>query len=319
MVPGASFLDDPNSSVAFLFPGQGALAVGMGADIHRSSPAARAVFDQADAGLKFELSRLILEGPAEELRRTENAQPAIFCVSLAYLRAIEECLGERMSIPAFVAGHSLGEYTALVAAGALRLADGLQLVRRRGDLMAAAGARFPSGMAAVIGLDLERTLELCREAGVQVANVNTADQLVIAGPLEALKKATDLAHQRGARRIVALEVSAAFHSEVMRPAQEELDQVLGGIEFSQTSVPIIANTSARPVAAPDEVRAELAQQLCGSVLWQQSMEHMVSRGVTRFIEIGPGKVLTGLARRIAPHAETVAVGDLDAIAALAVS
>ena len=291
----------------------------MGADIHRSSPAAREVFDQADAVLEFQLSRLILEGPAEELRRTENAQPAIFCVSLAYLKAVEERLGDSVLVPGFMAGHSLGEYTALVATGALRLADGLRLVRRRGELMAAAGDRVPSGMAAVIGLDMEHTLEVCREAGVQLANVNAADQLVLAGPLEALKKATELAQQKGARRVVVLEVSAAFHSEVMRPAQVELDRVLDGIEFSQALVPIIANTSALPVAAPGEVRAELAQQLCEPVLWQQSMEYMVSSGITRFIEIGPGKVLTGLARRIAPDTETLAVGDLDAVAALAVS
>ena len=311
--------NERNSNVAFLFPGQGAQAVGMGADIYASSPAGRAVFEQADGVLGFSLSRLIFEGPSEELRQTENAQPAILCASVAYLRAMEEMLGARMPTPQFVAGHSLGEYTALVASGALSLEVGLRLIRRRGELMQAAGARLPSGMAAVLGLDMEQTLAVCREAGVQLANVNTADQLVIAGTIEALQKATQLAQQRGARRVVVLEVSAAFHSEVMRSAQEELDRAVGGMQVNETAVPLIANTLARPITTPDEIRTELAQQLCGCVLWYQSMEYMLAQGVTRFIEIGPGKVLTGLAKRIAPHAETVAVGDLDALTALTVS
>ena len=304
-------------TVAFLFPGQGAQAVGMGANAYAGSPAARAVFDEADAALETPLSRLILEGPAEELTRTENAQPAMLCVSAALLRAAEERLGGAMPRPAFVAGHSVGEYAALVAAGALSLADGLRLVRTRGELMQAACDETPSGMAALIGLALEPALRACEGTGAQVANVNSAEQTVIGGPNAALEQAIANAKEAGARRAIPLDVAGAFHTEAMRPAQGAMDAALERAAIAAPSAPVVANATAQPLSDPEELRGELSAQLCGCVRWMQSVEYIASAGVTRFIEFGPGKTLTGLAKRIAPNASALAVADLDAIGALA--
>ncbi len=291
----------------------------MGMGLYHASAAARSVFDAADAVLGFPLTKIIFDGPTEELRQTVNAQPAIYCVSIACLRAMEEQLGDAMPTPAFVAGHSLGEHTALAAAGALTFADGLRLVRRRGELMQAAIDRVPSGMAAMLGAALETVQDVCAATGAQVANLNSPGQYVIAGPLAVLDEAVALAQERGVRRVVRLEVSGAFHTEMMRPAQDELDVALRDVELHHAAVPIVANTIARPVTTPEEVRQELAQQLCGCVLWQASVEYMVAQGVTRFVEVGPGNVLTGLARRIAPEVEAVAVEGLDAMAGLTIN
>ena len=307
----------PPPTTAFLFPGQGAQTVGMAADIHAASPAARAVFDEADSVLGIPLSRTIFDGPAEALVRSDNAQPAILCASIAILRAMEERLREAMPEPAFLAGHSLGEYSALVAAGALELATGLLLVRRRGELMQAACEATPSGMAALLGLRLDAATAACQGTGAQVANANSAEQVVIGGPNAALERAIERATAAGARRAMRLEVAGAFHTEVMRPAQEEMGRVLADVAFDAPRAPVIANTTARPLGAPEEIREELSNQLCGCVYWQQSVEYMASQGVTRFVEIGPGRVLTGLVRRTVPGAEAVAVADLDALNALA--
>ncbi len=304
-------------STAFIFPGQGAQAVGMGSDAWQGSPAGRAVFDEADSVLGVPLSRLILEGPADELVRSHNAQPAILCVSIAMLRAAEERLGAALPRPAFTAGHSVGEYAALVAAGSLSLSEALRLVRARGELMQAACEATPSGMAALIGLTLEPARQACEGTGAQVANVNSAEQIVLGGPNDALERALANANEAGARRAIPLEVAGAFHTEVMRPAQEAMVEVLAQADLNPADVPVVANTTALPVGSVDEVRAELASQLCDCVYWQQSVELMAARGVDRFIEFGPGKVLTGLARRIAPDAAALAVPDLDAISALA--
>ena len=304
-------------TVAFLFPGQGAQAVGMGAGAYAGSPAARAVFDEADAALEMPLSRLILEGPAEELTRTENAQPAMLCVSSALLRAAEERLGGAMPRPAFVAGHSVGEYAALVAAGALSLADGLRLVRTRGELMQAACDETPSGMAALIGLALEPALRACEGTGAQVANVNSAEQIVIGGPNAALEQAIANAKEAGARRAIPLDVAGAFHTEAMRPAQSAMDAALERAAIAAPSAPVVANATAQPLSDPEELRGELSAQLCGCVRWMQSVEYIASVGVTRFVEFGPGKTLTGLAKRIAPNASALAAADLDAIGAMA--
>lgn len=288
----------------------------MGSDIYHTSPVARQVFQEADAVLGFSLTATILEGPDETLLRTENAQPALLCVSIAYLRAMEERLGSsHMPQASFMAGHSLGEYTALVATGAIDLATGLRLVRRRGELMQMAADRTPSGMAAVLGLDLDAARALCNESGAQLANVNTPTQMVIAGPMEALDQASTLAKERGARRVIPLEVSGAFHTEVMRPAQADMERALEAVPFRQAAVPVIANTTARPVATPLEVREELGHQLCACVWWQQSIEYMLSKGVTRFIEIGPGRVLSNLVRHIHQDAETISM-DMDRLDAL---
>lgn len=304
-------------STAFIFPGQGAQAVGMGSDAWHGSPAARAVFDEADRVLGVPLSRLILEGPADELVRSHNAQPAILCVSIAMLRATEEYIGTAMPHPVFTAGHSVGEYAALVAAGSLSLSEGLRLVRARGELMQAACEATPSGMAALIGLTLEPARQACEGTGAQVANVNSAEQIVLGGPNDSLERAIENAKNAGARRAIPLEVAGAFHTEVMRPAQEAMANILAGSGLNTATVPVVANTTALPIESAEEVRAELGSQLCGCVYWQQSVELMAARGVDRFIEFGPGKVLAGLVRRIAPDAAALAVADLDAVSALA--
>lgn len=304
-------------STAFLFPGQGAQEVGMGADAYAGSPAARAVFDEADRVLGVPLSKVILEGPATELVRSHNAQPAILTVSVALLRALQERMGAAMPKPSFVAGHSLGEFSALVAAGALEFAEALRLVRRRGELMQQAAEATPSGMAALIGLKLDAARKACETTGAQVANANSEEQIVIAGPAEALQAAIERAKAAGARRALPLEVAGAFHTEVMRPAQIEMDKEFAKADLRNPTVPVIANTTAKPLTNSSEIRDELADQLCGCVYWQQSVEYMGANGVTRFIEIGPGKVLTGLAKRIVPGAEAIAVVNLDAIGTLA--
>ena len=306
---------DPKTT-AFIFPGQGAQEVGMGADAYAGSPAARAVLDEADAVLGIPLSRIILEGPANELVRSHNAQPAILTVSIALLRAMEERLGEGMPEPSFVAGHSLGEFSALVAADALEFAEALRLVRRRGELMQAAAEATPSGMAALIGMKLAAAMAACDGTGAQVANANSEEQIVIAGPTAALNKAIERAKAAGARRALPLEVAGAFHTEVMRPAQVAMNAEFANAAIGDPKVPVVGNTTGKPLTTAEEIRAELADQLCGCVYWQQSVEYMGANGVRRFVEIGPGKVLTGLARRIVTEAQAVSVGNLDAIGAL---
>ena len=302
---------------AFLFPGQGAQSVGMAADLYAASPAARAVFDDADDALGEQLSEVVFNGPAEALTLSYNAQPAILTASIACLRAAQERLGAAFPQPAFAAGHSLGEYTALVAVDSLALVDAVLLVRRRGELMQAAAEATPSGMAAVLGMPLAEVEAVCAEAGAQVANVNSAEQIAIAGPNDALRRAGALAAERGARRVVPLDVAGAFHSEVMRPAQQALAQELRAVRIAPPRCPVVANAAAAPMTEPEAVRAELAEQVCAPVLWQASMEFMSAQGIARFVEFGPGKVLTALARRIVPAAATANVGDLDGAGALA--
>jgi [acyl-carrier-protein] S-malonyltransferase len=290
---------------AFLFPGQGAQAVGMGVDACEGSAAARAVFDQVEETLGAGLVDIIRNGPAEALTRSNNAQPAILAVSIAYLAAMRDRLGSAMPVPALAAGHSLGEYTALVAVGALDLAVALRLVRRRGELMQAAAEATPSGMAAVLGMRLPDVEALCAEAGAQLANVNSAEQIVIAGATEALERA------------IALDVAGAFHTEVMRPAQEAMMAELASVDIARPTTPIIANSTALPISDPSEILQELERQICAPVLWQQTIERMAADGIERVVEVGPGKVLTGLARRIVPSIETANIGDLDSVRALA--
>jgi [acyl-carrier-protein] S-malonyltransferase len=298
---------------AFLFPGQGAQEIGMASDVVVASAAAKAIFDEADDVLGISLGKIILEGPAEELVRSHNAQPAILTASIALLRGLEERMGDSMPVPTFVAGHSLGEYTALVATGSLDFAQALRLVRRRGELMQAAAQATPSGMAALIGLTLEAARAACKGTGAEVANSNSEQQVVIAGPNAALELAIERAKEAGARRALPLELAGAFHTRVMQPAQDEMDRLFAETVLSTPSVPVIGNTTATPLVNAEDIRAELADQLCGCVYWQQTIEYMIANGVERYVEIGPGKVLTGLARRIATGAETVAIGDLDAL------
>ncbi len=300
--------------VAYVFPGQGAQWVGMGRDLYHNFAAAKAVFDQADQALGFPLSKLCFDGPEDELRQTINAQPAIVTVSFACLEAaLSEADSDRIPPPTFVAGHSLGEYTALAAAKVLDFATTVYLARERGRLMHEAGLRNPGGMVAIIGLDEALLAEVCEETGTQIANINCPGQLVISGAKENLTQAADLAKARGAPRTIPLQVSGAFHTPLMQPAVDGMSEVVATLSFHQPAIPIIANTTAQPLTAAEQVKAELIRQLCNCIQWQRSVEYMVDNGVSTFIEIGPGKVLAGLIKRINRGVKLINIGDAQAI------
>jgi [acyl-carrier-protein] S-malonyltransferase len=300
--------------IAHVFPGQGSQSVGMGYKLYQSSPKAKEVFQEADEALQFSLSRLCFEGPEDELRQTINAQPAIMTVSVACLRAASE-VNHTVS-PAFVAGHSLGEYTALVAADVLGFTDAIRLVRERGRLMQKAGEIKPGGMAAVIGLDEAALKEICRESGAEIANFNCSAQIVISGSKEALARAMELAKARDARRVILLQVSGAFHSTLMQPTIEGLSAAISQINFRTPEVPIVVNSTAQPVTTAEGVKEELLRQLCNCVQWQPSVEYMVEEGVSTFIEIGPGQVLSGLIKRISNKVQVLNMSDPESIKAL---
>ena len=290
--------------VAYVFPGQGSQWVGMAKDLYSSSPQAKAIFEEADSVLCFPLSQLCFNGPEEVLRQTVNAQPAILTVSTAYLMDTQQL----QEAPAFVAGHSLGEYTALVAAQVLDFATAVYLARERGRLMQEAGEREPGGMAAIIGLDEASVSEICQQSGTQIANINSPAQIAISGSLEALAQAMRLAEARGAKRVVPLQVSGAFHTPLMQPAAQGMFHVISKLTFRDPLIPIVANTTAQPVTTAEAIKTELLDQLCHSVQWQRSVEYMIGKGVSTFIEIGPGKVLTGLIKRINKEVQTLNIG-----------
>ena len=301
----------PIPKIAYVFPGQGSQAVGMGLELLHSSREARQVFEEADQALQFPLSRLCFEGPEQELRETIHTQPAMLTVSVAYLKATLELNGSIK--PDFVAGHSIGEYTALVAANVLSFADAVCLVRERGRLMQEAGKSKPGSMAAIIGMDEASVEEICLESGAQIANINCPGQIVVSGSSEAIACSMDLAQSRGAIGVVPLEVSGAFHTPLMQPAVDGMAQAISRINFSPPQVPIVANSTAKPVTTIDEVKEELLQQLCQSVKWQASVEYMAEVGVSTFIEVGPGIVLTKLIKRIAKKAQVLNMSDLESI------
>jgi [acyl-carrier-protein] S-malonyltransferase len=274
------------------------------------------VFQRADKALGLALSTLCFEGPEEELRKTVNAQPALVTVSFACLRAAQQA-GAGLPDPAYVAGHSLGEYTALAAADVLDFTDTVRLARERGRLMHEAGLQRPGTMAAIIGLEETALAEICRQTDTTIANFNCPGQLVVSGSIEGVGKAVELAKERGASRTIPLQVSAAFHSPLMQPAADAMAQVLPGIAFRDPAVPIVANTTGRPLSSGEDIRRELLDQLCNSVQWQRTMEYLIGNGVTSVIEIGPGKVLTGLMKRLDRGMETQNIGGADDIRALA--
>jgi [acyl-carrier-protein] S-malonyltransferase len=299
--------------LALLFPGQGSQEVGMGRDVCEASPAARAVFATADAVLGFPLSRLCFEGPEDELRRTENQQPALLATSIALLRALEE---QAKPAPAFVLGHSLGEYSALVAAGALSLEDGLALVHARGRFMQEAVPQGKGAMAAVLGIGAEPVAAACRQAAAETggivspANLNAPEQTVIAGDAAAVERATALVKAAGAKRTVALPVSAPFHCALMRPAAEKLAAELARVRFQPARVPVITNVEAEPNSDPARVPGLLERQVTAPVRFVECVRKLVTLGVTRVIEVGPGTVLSGLVARIDRGVARANVGNL---------
>ena len=305
-----------------LLPGQGAQAVGMGADFAAASPAARALYAQADELLGIPLSRICFEGPLEELTATDVAQPAIFTTSLAALAAFEEQRGERLEAT-MAAGLSLGEYTALVVAGVLDFADGLRLVRLRGAAMQDASEALPSGMTSVLGMERAPLEALCAEIAAetgricQVANLNSPGQVVVSGEIAALDVFEPRALAAGARRAMRLTVAGAFHSECMRPAAERLDAALAETPFREARCPVYQNATAAPATAPDALRANLSAQLCAPVLWDDSFRAMAAAAAgTPFLDPAPGRVLAGLARKIAGDAQVVSLHEAAALAAI---
>jgi [acyl-carrier-protein] S-malonyltransferase len=298
--------------IAYVFPGQGAQSVGMGRDLYQAFKSAKDVFDSADESLGFSLSRLCFDGPEDELRQTINAQPAIVTASFACLEACREA-GVALPPADFVAGHSLGEYTALAAAGVLDFGHTVYLARERGRLMHAAGRTNPGAMAAIIGLDGLPLDELCAETGTQIANINSPGQIVISGPEAGINRAVELAKSKGAHRAIPLQVSGAFHTPLMQSAVDGMAGIIDTMEFNDPAVPIIGNTTARLLTTAKAVKEELLDQLCNCVRWQESVENMVAAGVGTFIEIGPGKVLAGLIKRIDRSVKIINIGDAEAV------
>lgn len=305
---------------AFLFPGQGSQYVGMAQDLADAFSQARAVFAEADRIGPDHLGRLIATGPAEELTDTVNAQPALFVTSLACWAALGEALADVGPLqPALIAGHSLGEYSALAVAGAFSFATGLQLVRERGRLMKAAGNSTPGCMAAILGLTGEEVGSACQEAAsrtgeiVVLANDNAPGQVVISGSMEAVHVASDIARERGAKRVIPLAVSIAPHSPLMQEAARQFALVLQQATIEAPRIPVIANRTARPLSTAQDVTEELAEQITSPVRWTDTIRYMVGQGVTTFVELGPKDVLTGLLKRIAPETTGIACGTVDGV------
>jgi [acyl-carrier-protein] S-malonyltransferase len=300
--------------IAFIFPGQGAQAVGMGKDVYEQAPESRAVFERADKVLGFELSKLIFEGPDEQLKQTFNTQPALLATSIALYEAFKQ---QRVA-PDYVAGHSLGEYSALVVAGVLSLEDALATVRTRGLLMERAVPNGQGAMAAALGAVPEALAALCRDISSQVgvvelANLNCPGQIVVSGSKEGVAAVVGRGKEAGAKRMIPLEVSGPFHSSLMKPAAEQLGEALTKVHFGEAHVPVIANVTARPVTQPEQIRQLLIEQVYSPVRWEESVAWLISQGVDRFVEIGSGSVLAGLIKKIDRSVSVVSLNSLESI------
>ena len=306
---------------AYLFPGQGSQKVGMGRPLAEASPEARAVYEEADAALGFSISKLCFEGPEADLTLTAHAQPAILTTSIAALGALSASPAGKVA-PELVAGHSLGEYSALVAAGALQLGDAVRLVHLRGKFMQEAVPAGQGGMAAILGMEVGPIDAICAEVRAETgevvspANLNGGGQIVIAGSKAAVERAMVLLKERGAKRAVPLSVSAPFHCALMKPAAEKLAVELGKVSFSRPSIPVVTNVEATPSQDPERLRALLIEQVTAPVRWEQSVQKMAELGVTSALEVGVGNVLAGLVKRIAPTIEVRSAGDPEAIRSL---
>ncbi|MBM7564574.1 ACP S-malonyltransferase [Paenibacillus sacheonensis] len=301
---------------AFVFPGQGAQAVGMGQDIYEAFPASRAIIDAADEALGFKLSDIIFQGPEDVLKQTVNTQPALLTVSMAYMEALRES-----GLTAdYVAGHSLGEYSALVAAGSLSFQDAVRTVRSRGEFMEQAVPSGQGAMAAVLGAEREALAALCASASadagaVELANVNCPGQIVVSGTAAGVQAIVERGKEAGAKRVIPLEVSGPFHSSLMKPAADRLKDVLAAVNMQDASIPVIANVTAKPVTESGEIRKLLEEQVYSPVLWEDSVRYLVEQGVDTFVEIGSGTVLAGLIKKIDKSVKVVSINSLEALKA----
>ncbi len=291
--------------VAYLFAGQGSQYIGMGKDLYEAFPEGKTVFDKADEVLGFSLSKLCFEGPQEELIKTHNCQPAVLTMSIACWEAFKSVVSCQKSIVRYVAGLSLGEYSALVAAEAISFEDAVRLVRRRGEFMEEEAAKKPGKMLSLVGLDLSAVRQICKETNTEVANINCPGQVVISGGIKEIQEAGKLAEARAAKRAVLLEVSGAFHSSFMQGASLKLAGELDKVKINKPKMAVVSNVTAKPVTDPVEIRDNLIRQVSGSVLWEDSIRFLLSEGVRNFMEFGPGKVLRGLMRRIDETAQVV--------------
>lgn len=304
---------------AFVFPGQGAQAVGMGRDIYESEPRARGVFEAADRALGFELSRIIFEGPEEQLKQTYHTQPALLTTSIAYWQAFRDRCDLK---PDFLAGHSLGEYTALVAAGAIGFEDAVRTVRARGEFMEQAVPGGRGAMAAVLGAERAALAELCASISasgqaVELANLNCPGQIVVSGSKEGVQAVVERGKEAGAKRVVPLEVSGPFHSSLMKPASERLAGVLAELDVRPAEAPVVANVTARPAQGPDDIRRLLVDQVHSSVLWEDTVVWLIEQGVDTFVEFGSGTVLAGLIKKIDRSVKTHSINSAASLEAFA--